>query len=136
MNRRGAIAGTLALAATARPADASAQSDAFKALIAAAQAEGTVSVDGPPVETVRAAFTEGFQSAYGIAVSYIGSTNSTSGARVRAERSAGKYLLDVLVAGGSTPAVTFPPSGWLDRVEPILMAPDVVDRRKWSDGHL
>lgn len=136
MNRRGAIAAALALAAGTPTSRASAQPDALKALVDAARAEGSVSVDGPPVDTVRIALSQGFQNAFGIPVAYIGSTNSTSGARVRAERSAGKYLLDVLVAGGDTPAVTYLPAGWLDRVEPILIAPDVVDRRKWSDGHL
>lgn len=136
MKRRAALGGAFAAAAAAVTSRAGAQTDPFRALIDAARAEGAVSVDGPPVDTVRAALTQGFTNAYGIPVAYIGSTNSTSGARVRAERSAGKYLLDVLVAGGDTPAVTYLPSGWLDRVEPVLIAPDVVDRRKWSDGHL
>jgi iron(III) transport system substrate-binding protein len=136
MNRRAAIGGALALAAAARTTPLRAQSDPMKALIDAARAEGAVVVDGPPVDTVRQALTDGFQRAYGISVSYIGTTNSASGARVRAERAAGKYLLDVLVAGGETPAVTYLPAGWLDRVEPILIAPDVVDKRKWSGGHL
>ena len=106
------------------------------ALISAAQAEGGVVVDGPPNDEVRKGFTAGFQSAYGIPVSYIASGSSTSAARVRAERAAGKYLLDVFVSGPDTPALTFLPSGWLDRVEPVLIEPDVLDKRKWKDGHL
>ena len=136
LSRRAAIAGALASAAASQLAPASAQSDAMKALIAAAKAEGSVAVDGPPIDAARELLTQGFQSAYGIPVSYVGTTNSTSGARVRAERAAGKYLLDVLVAGGDTPTMTYLPSGWLDKVEPILIAPDVVDKRRWKDGHL
>ena len=45
-------------------------------------------------------------------------------------------MLDVFVSGGDTPPMTFLPAGWLDKVEPILIAPDVVERRKWKDGHL
>jgi iron(III) transport system substrate-binding protein len=135
-SRRAAIAGALAAAAAAQIRPAGAQNDAMKALIAAAKAEGSVTVDGPPVDAARELLTQGFQNAYGIPVSYIGTTNSASGARVRAERAAGKYLLDVLVAGGDTPTMTYLPSGWLDKVEPILIAPDVVDKRKWKDGHL
>ena len=32
--------------------------------------------------------------------------------------------------------LSFLPGGWLDKVEPILIAPDVLDTRKWKDGHL
>src|SRR5580692_9094314 len=135
LSRRAAIAGTLALAAAAH-LPVSAQNDAMKALADAAKAEGSVTVDGPPIDDVRVAITQGFQSAYGIPVSYISSGSSASGARVRAERAAGKYLLDVFVSGGDTPPLTFLPAGWLDKVEPILIAPDVIDKRKWKDGHL
>lgn len=136
LSRRAAIAGALAAAASAHLAPAAAQNDALKSLIAAAKAEGAVSVDGPPLDNVREFLTQDFQREYGIAVSYVGTTNSASGARVRAERAAGKYLLDVLVAGGDTPTTTYLPSGWLDKVEPALVAPDVIDGRKWKDGHL
>ena len=125
LTRRAAIGGALSAAAAACAAPVYAQNDAMKALIAAAKAEGTVTVDGPPVDAARELLTQGFQNAYGISVNYIGTTNSASGARVRAERAAGKYLLDVLIAGGDTPTMTYLPSGWLDKVEPVLIAPDV-----------
>jgi iron(III) transport system substrate-binding protein len=136
LSRREVIAGALAAAAATQAAPLSAQNDAMKSLIDAAKAEGSVVVDGPPIDTVRDVIVQGFQSAYGIPVSYISSGSSASGARVRAERAAGKYLLDVFVSGGDTPPLTFLPSGWLDKVEPALVAPDVVDKRKWKDGHL
>ncbi len=136
LSRRAAIAGAVAAAAATQLAPAGAQGDAMKSLIAAAKAEGTVSVDGPPIDVVREFLTQDFQREYGIAVSYVGTTTSASGARVRAERAAGKYLLDVLVAGGDTPTMTYLPSGWLDKLEPALVAPDVIDKRKWKDGHL
>jgi iron(III) transport system substrate-binding protein len=136
MSRRAAIAGALAAATAARSRPVLAQSDALAALVTAAKAEGRVVVDGPPVDTARQALVEGFQDAYGIPVSYISSGTTASGARVRAERAAGKYLLDVFISGSDTPTLTFLPNGWLDKVEPILIAPDVIDKRKWKDGHL
>jgi len=134
--RRSALvgAGAALVTATARPAFG--QTPAMTALINVAKAEGTVVVDGPPYDAVRNAFIEGFQRAYGIPVSYISSGSSQSAARVRAERAAGKYLLDVFISGPDTPIFTFLPSGWLDKVEPVLVAPDVIDKRKWKDGHL
>src|SRR5271155_73439 len=76
LTRREALAATVALAAAACAAPARAQTDAMKALIAAAQAEGAVTIDGPSVDTARKFLTEDFQRAYGIPVTYIGTTNS------------------------------------------------------------
>jgi iron(III) transport system substrate-binding protein len=135
VQRGTAIGATLAALASGalRP---TAAADSMDALVAAAKAEGGVVVDGPPIDATRQAISSGFQTAYGIPVTYISSGSSTSGARVRAERAAGKYLLDVFISGSDTPTLTFLPSGWLDRVEPILVAPDVLDVRKWRNGHL
>ena len=86
LSRREALAGALAVAAAAAAHPVGAQSDAMKALVAAAKAEGSVVVDGPPIDVVRDAFVQGFQSEYGISVSYISSGSGASGTRVRAER--------------------------------------------------
>jgi iron(III) transport system substrate-binding protein len=113
-----------------------ADSPAFEALIKAAKQEGTVVVDGPPLDEVREAITKGFAAKYGIEVSYISSGSSKSGARVRAERAAGKYLLDVFISGSDTPILTFLPAGWLDPMAPILIDPEVTDTSKWHEGHI
>lgn len=136
ISRRLALAGTAAALLSAATRTASAATDPLADLINAAKAEGSVIVDGPPYDAVRKAFTADFQKTYGIPVSYISSGSSKSAARVRAERAAGKYLLDVFVSGPDTPIFSFLPAGWLDKVEPILVAPDVVDTRKWKDNHL
>jgi iron(III) transport system substrate-binding protein len=136
MTRRAAIAGALAATVAGRVAPVEAQSDAMKSLIAAAKAEGSVAVDAPPSDGLRDLFVQGFQRDYGIAVSFISGGSASSGARVRAERAAGKYLLDVFVTGSDTPLMTFLPSGWLDKVEPVLIDPEVIDKSKWRDGHL
>ena len=136
MNRAAIIAGTGAALVAAASRPALPQTRSMAALISAAKAEGGVVVDGPPNDEVRKAFVEGFARDYGIPVSYIASGSSSSAARVRAERSAGKFLLDVFMSGSDTPIVTFLPAGWLDKIEPALIEPDVLDRRKWKDGHL
>ena len=66
---------------------------------AAFKAEGSVVVNGPPNDTVRDAVTTGFERAYGITVSYLGTPSSEAAARLRAERASGKYLLDVALSG-------------------------------------
>jgi iron(III) transport system substrate-binding protein len=110
--------------------------DSMAALVSAAKAEGSVIVSGPAIDVVRDALTQGFERAYGIQVTYISSGGGAAAARVRAERAAGKYLLDVLVSGPDSPLMTFLPGGWLDRIEPALIAPDVLNTKDWKDGHL
>ncbi len=138
VSRRAVIAGAGAafVAAAGGPAFAQSKPASMAALAAAAKAEGSLVLDGPPIDAVREALVGGFQNAYGIPISYIASGSSASGARVRAERTAGKYLLDILISGPDTPIVTMNPAGWLDKIGPILVAPDVIDKRKWRDGHL
>ena len=50
MKRHDVLAGALAAAAAAQAAPLRAQGDALKALIDAAKAEGSVVVDGPPID--------------------------------------------------------------------------------------
>lgn len=128
--------GLAALLAPALRAAASAEPAALAELAAGARVEGSVVVDGPPVAELREALSAGFQRAYGIPISYISSGGSMSSARVRAERASGKYLLDVFITGSDSALLTFLPNGWLDPVEPILVAPDVLNRKDWRDGHL
>lgn len=109
---------------------------AFEALIKAAKQEGQVVLDGPPIDEVREAITGGFKARYGINVSYISSGSSRSGARVRAERAAGRYLLDVFISGSDTPLLTFLPAGWLDNVSSALVDPEVTDPSKWYQNRL
>ena len=106
------------------------------ALAKAARQEGSLVLDGPPIDAVREAMSRDFQARYGITVSYISSGSSKSAARVRAERTAEKYLLDVFVSGSDTPTNSFLPSGWLDPISKALIDPQATDPSKWGDGHL
>ena len=136
MNRRTVLAGASAAALAVAGRPAAAQTSSMAALVSAAKAEGSVVIDGPPNADARQGLLSGFQREYGIPVSYIDSGSSSSSARIRAERAAGKYVLDVFLSGADAACLTFLPGGWLDRVEPVLLAPDVLDGRKWKDGHL
>lgn len=138
-SRRSVIRVSVRLAAAAWAALAwgsAAQAEVPASLIEAAKKEGKVVVDGPPINTVRQMITEGFEKKYGIPVSYISSGTSKSGSRVRAERAGGKYLLDVFISGADTPILTFMKSGWLQRIEPALVDPEVTNGDNWVDGHL
>jgi len=124
--------GLLAMAAGAQATD----TPEMAALVKAAQQEGSLILDGPPIDAVREALSRDFQARYGINVSYISSGSAKSAARVRAERTAERYLLDVFVSGSDTPTNSFLPAGWLDPISKALIDPEVTDAGKWRDGHL
>jgi iron(III) transport system substrate-binding protein len=138
LTRRGMVASAgAALISSVLPARAqTGNAAAFEALIKAAQKEGQLVIDGPPIDAAREAISNGFKARYGINVSYISSGSSRSGARVRAERAAGKYLLDIFLSGADTPLLTFLPGGWLDPIESAIIDPEVTDLSKWQGGKL
>lgn len=128
--------GLAAAAWTSLALGTAALADPPASLIEAAKKEGRIVVDGPPNNSVRKALTQGFEKRYGIKVAYISSGRSKSGTRVRSERSAGKYLLDIFISGADTPIRVFKKSGWLTPVHTALVDPDVTDGKNWVDGHL
>jgi iron(III) transport system substrate-binding protein len=132
MMRGAALLAALLFAVAAEAAD----SAAFQALVKAAQQEGSVVLDGPPLDKAREAITQQFAKTYGISMTYISSGGPKSAPRIRAERAADRYLLDVFVTGADTAMFTVLPSGWVDPIEPALVDPRVTDAGSWRDGHL
>jgi iron(III) transport system substrate-binding protein len=117
--------------------DASAQGTAsWDQLIAAARREGTVVVAGPAHPEVRQALPSAFKARFGINLEYIGGPASAAAAKLRAERAAGIYTLDVTLAGIQTMATVYHREGLLDPVKPVLVLPEVVDGSKWKRGSL
>jgi iron(III) transport system substrate-binding protein len=105
-------------------------------LIAAARREGKVVVTGPAHPEVRKELPAAFKKRFGIDVEYIGGSASRGAARLRSERSAGLYTVDVTLAGIQTMATIYYPEGWLDPIKPLLVLPDVLDGSKWKRGSL
>lgn len=131
-----AISAACGAPAPAAPSAGSAAPTAssWEELIAAAKREGKVVVNGSPDPKARPALVNGFKSAFGIDVEYLGGNSSQLAARVHNERAAGQYTLDAGLSGSDSVYGTFLPNSWLDPLKPALMAPDVVDGSKWKKG--
>jgi iron(III) transport system substrate-binding protein len=76
-------------------------------LVDAAKAEGKVVILAPPDTQVRQALPAAFRARFGIAVDYLGGRSSESAGKLRAERQAGVYTVDVALAGIQTMATIF-----------------------------
>lgn len=119
--------------ATAQPADWKGR---WGELIAAAQKEGRVVVLGPPDARVRREVPDAFKGRFGVTVEYIGGRSSETSAKLRAERNAGVYTIDVVFAGSDTMAGVYFAEKMLAPLKSELFHPEAIDPTKWKRGRL
>lgn len=105
-------------------------------VLEAARKEGKVRVAGSPDPVMKNAIVPMFQDRFGIPVEFIAGRSSQIAARVRTERTAGVYTVDVFMAGGNTTVDVLYPEKMIDPLKPLLILPEVVDPSKWKRGKL
>jgi iron(III) transport system substrate-binding protein len=109
----------------------------WEKVLAAAKNEGKVVVDGPPGEFIRNAVIQGFKKAFPeITVEYSSGRGSELAAKIKAERDAGLYTIDLILQGTSTALLYFKPMGALDPIRPALLLPEVSESKNWADNRL
>lgn len=108
----------------------------WKATLAAAKKEGRVVVQGSPDPVMRNELIPKFTARFGIGVEFIAGRASEIAARVRTERSAGVYSIDVYMSGPDTTANTLYGEKLIDPLKPMLILPEVVDGAKWKRGKI
>jgi iron(III) transport system substrate-binding protein len=102
-----------------------------------AKKEGKVVVLGPPGDRIRDALTQGFAKAFpDISMEFSGARGGELATRVKAERDAGIYSVDIVINGTSTANAYFKPMKALDPIEPALILPEVLDPKNWRDNRL
>lgn len=134
-SRRTVLAGLGALGAVPLLARGVAAADDWEDTVAAAEAEGKLTLLGPAIQPYRLSILE-FQKAFPkIQLEYTGGTSPEFEARLRNERRVNLYLWDILVAGVSGSVFTDQiPAGWYDPIRPLITRPDVVDDAAWIGG--
>jgi iron(III) transport system substrate-binding protein len=116
-------------ATSAAPAGAA----AFDAVKDAAKREGTVVVAGPGLPGLRTGLSEGFQTATGVAVEYLGLNPGEAVARIDRESKASAPTIDVYISGTSS-CWTMAERGQIDDVKPLLVDPEIQRASVWRDG--
>ncbi len=106
----------------------------WNAVVAAAQKEGKVVVASSPDPEMRKQIPAAFKTRYGITLEYLGGPSAQLAERLRRERRAGVYTVDVVLSGISTFAEIFYPEKMLEPLRPLLSLPEVLDRTKWKKG--
>ena len=108
---------------------------AWSALIAAAQAEGELVITmggsaGRAFRPIAAVFEERF----GITPTIATGSGSTHVNRVLSERTAGRYLVDVMYGGASSVNARLIPANALGPIADLFIHPDVTDQSLWFGG--
>lgn len=103
-------------------------------LLAAAKKEGKVVVAGSPDPVMRLEVIPKFSARFGISVEFIAGRSSQIAARVRTERGAGIYSVDVFLSGPDTTANVLYGEKMIDPLKPLLLLPEVLDPSKWKKG--
>jgi iron(III) transport system substrate-binding protein len=111
--------------------------DSWEDTLAAARQEGKVVISGPPMPALRQALPQAFKARYGIELEYVAARGATdAAARLRAERQAGIYSIDVIFGGIQGMALVFHREKMLQPLKPALQLPEVVDGKYWRKGKL
>lgn len=103
-------------------------------ILAAAKKEGAVVVAGSPDPVMRNEIIPKFMSRLGIPIEFVAGRSSQIAARLRTERSAGIYSVDVFLSGPDTTANILYGEKMIDPLKPLLILPEVIDPSKWRRG--
>lgn len=138
--RTSAVAlGTLAASAwePGFAAPASVKPAGWDALVAAANAEGALTIYGSTTEEIYAALVTRFQRAFPrIKVDGAFSFPAAQVSRIFAERSGGRYIPDVYVNGSTSALRALKPAGALVPLEPLIVLPEILEKSAWFQNEL
>ena len=107
----------------------------WNATIAAAKKEGKVIVRGFLGSQVHRGPTTKFTKRYGVPVEYITGRSSQMADRMRRERRARHYTVDIFLSGLGALSRMYH-EDMLDPLKPQLILPEVLDGSKWKTGKL
>ena len=104
--------------------------------VTAAKKEGEISIYLNAPAQVRPALTKAFEEKFGIKSYVVTGTGPELSAKIVSEYNAGLHEADVSFQGCSTLIALIGTHGFLTPVEPLLILPEVRDRKAWFGGRL
>ncbi len=122
--------------ALAPSADRKAAEAGWEETVSKASKEGVVNVGSSMAPGVKQSLSEGLKNKYGITIEVLSARPAEFLAKLEAERRAGIYNTDVLVAGLGTILSAMGPTGDLDSLDAVLALPEVTNKDLWYGGRL
>jgi iron(III) transport system substrate-binding protein len=108
----------------------------WEKVVAAAKKEGEISIYLNAPAQVRPALTKAFEEKFGIKSYVVTGTGPELSAKIVSEYNAGLHEADVSFQGCSTLITLIGTHGFLTPIEPLLILPEVRDRKAWFGGRL
>jgi iron(III) transport system substrate-binding protein len=102
--------------------------------VVAAKEEGRVVVVGSPDPVMRNEIIPQFTARFGIPIEFIAGRSGQIAGRVRTERYAGIYAVDVFMSGATTTINVLYAEKMIDPLAPLLILPEVTDGINWKRG--
>ncbi len=109
---------------------------AWSKCLAAAKKEGKVVIASSIGPDVRKAITRAVADKYGIEVEFMQGKPAQLVPKVQTERRAGLFTVDLFIGGVGGIDSVLAQEGVLERLEPALILPEVVDKKLWWGGDL
>lgn len=103
--------------------------------LAEAKKEGRLSIYSTVSAEIRGGLQEAFKEKYGIALEFAMGRSAEIQQKIFSEYSAGLHLVDMTIQGGST-ILFYKDRNLLERLEPVLILPEVKDDKAWFEGRL
>jgi len=104
--------------------------------LAKAKKEGKITIYTTAGSDVRQALQNGFSKKYGIEIETVSGRGGELTQKIETERRAGLFIADVYMGGPTTMLNVLKPAGVLERIEPLLILPEVTQRHAWVGGKL
>ncbi len=108
----------------------------WAATLAAARKEGKVSIYGQVGPELRDALAPAVKNVLGLDLEVTTGKGAELSTKVLSESQAGVHNVDMMLWGASTHILVLKPKGALDRLDSLLIRPDVTDPAAWPDGKL
>lgn len=103
-------------------------------IVAEAKKEGKVTIMGGIIPTLQTALRDAIRAKYGIDLEFTVGRGAELVEKLRAERQAGLYLLDLHLAGATTATLQLKPGGFLDPMDKLIILPEASDAKAWFGG--
>jgi iron(III) transport system substrate-binding protein len=105
-------------------------------LITKAKQEGELVISGPPSGTTRTDLPAAFRNRFGIEMTYLAVNTSDLISKLVAERAAGTYTVDAMLAGAQSVYTVGYDNQMFEPLPPVLIHPDFADPTKWLHGRV
>lgn len=101
-----------------------------------AKKDGKVVIYSSAGSTLVNAMKQGFKDKYGIDAEFLVGRGEEMTEKIKAERRAGLFVPDLFIGGSGIPLLLIKSQSLIDRLEPMLILPDVTNPKNWWGGEL